>query len=70
MIGLEEACKVLERPSIPWISNDYRSAVESINFGKPLAASVPRSSLRQEIRELAQEIQEAYANGRPLAIKP
>jgi pilus assembly protein CpaE len=69
MIGLDEACKALERPEIPWLSNDYRSAIESVNFGKPLAASAPRSGLRQEIRELAQEIQEAYAHGRPLAIK-
>jgi pilus assembly protein CpaE len=69
MISLEDACKALERTGVAQICNDFRSAVESINFGKPLAACAPRSGLRQDIRELAEQIQEAHAHARPLAPK-
>lgn len=69
MIGLEEACKALDRPSVPRLSNDFKSAVESINFGKPLSVAAARSGLRHDVRDLAVEIQTAHRQGRALMAK-
>jgi len=56
MITFEEAQKALGGMPLGWLSNDYRSAIRGINYGKPLAHAAPRSALRRELRQLAAEI--------------
>lgn len=56
MISLEEAERVIGGKPLERISNDFRSAVRSINYGQPLARVAPSSALRQELRQLAARI--------------
>jgi len=57
MIPLEEAQKALgEVPVIP-LSNDFRSAIRSSNYGRPLSQEAGRSVLRREVVRLADIIQ-------------
>jgi Flp pilus assembly CpaE family ATPase len=55
-VGMDEAQEAIGGLPITDLSNDYTSTAKSINFGKPLFISSPRSSLRQEIIELAREL--------------
>jgi pilus assembly protein CpaE len=54
MVSIEEAQQALHVPSVEQIGNDFRSAIMSINLGKPLSESAPHSSLRRDIQHLAQ----------------
>jgi pilus assembly protein CpaE len=63
MISYEEACKALSRPSLGRIENDFETAVESINFGKPLSQTAPRSGLRKAIASCATQVHQAHATG-------
>lgn len=56
MIHFEDAQKVLGA-SLGRLSNDYASAVKSINYGKPLAFAAPRSALRRDVASLAGRIE-------------
>ncbi len=51
-VGLAEAEKALEA-RVYRLSNDFSSALRSINLGQPLAEAAPRSSLRRELQSLA-----------------
>ncbi len=53
MISPEEASTALGGMEVIRLSNDYKSAIQSINFGQPLPESAPRSALRKDLRELA-----------------
>jgi Flp pilus assembly CpaE family ATPase len=55
-IRLDEARRALGTPQVRCVDNDFRSAVQAINFGQPLAQTAPTSALRRAIRELAAEI--------------
>ena len=63
MISYEEACKALGRPAIGKVENDYPTAVESLNFGKPLSQSAPRSGLRKAIAASATQVHQAHTSG-------
>lgn len=54
MIGLEEAQKALGT-GVRHVSNDFRSAMRSVNYGQPLAQVAPRSPMRRDIRGMAIE---------------
>lgn len=60
MVELEEARRALG-PSLQTLTSDFRVAVESLNFGKLLAESAPRSVLRREIARLAQHLVDSPA---------
>jgi len=53
MISLEEAELAIGGKPLERVSNDFRSALRSINYGQPLARVAPSSTLRQELRQLA-----------------
>ncbi len=53
LIQLDEAAKALGGVKLELISNDFRAASESLNFGKPLAQSSPKSALRRDVMALA-----------------
>ena len=53
MVTLEEARQTLCVPTIQVVSNDFRRAIEGINFGQLLARSAPRSGLRHDMQKLA-----------------
>ncbi len=55
IIGLEDARKALGVP-FRQLTNDYSSALRSINMGQPLAQAAPRASLRRELQRLAVEV--------------
>jgi pilus assembly protein CpaE len=63
MISYEEACKALSRGSLGRIENDYTPAVESINYGKPLSQTAPRSVVRKAVAELANQVHQAHTSG-------
>ena len=56
MVSLDEAQDAIGEFPIEKLSNDYSAAVKGINFGKPLAVSAARSSLRKEISALAKNL--------------
>lgn len=56
MVTLEEAAKAIGGTAPVCVRNDFRSAIESINYGQPLAQAAPRSAPRSEICELAKRI--------------
>lgn len=60
MIGLREAQKALDGRPLKCLSNDYDSALQSLNYGNPLAQSAPRSTLRKDISRLAAELCESH----------
>lgn len=52
-ISVEDAGKVLDGVEVKCIRNDYPSALEGLNYGKPLLQVAPRSPLRRDLQELA-----------------
>ena len=62
MITIEEAKKVLGDVPLGTISNDFRSAVLGINYGKPLAQVAPRSALRRDVEQLAVQVSDLHSN--------
>ena len=62
-ITLADAERALDGLTIRCMSNDYRSAIDSLNFGRLLDQVAPRSVLRRELKQLAAEIVMAEATG-------
>jgi pilus assembly protein CpaE len=64
-IGLKEAREALGDTEVALIRSDFRSAVASIDYGKPLAQIAPRSVVRKDIRALATDVvlEDAMAPG-------
>jgi pilus assembly protein CpaE len=66
MIGLEEAAKVLGRPAVPFLTNDFKAALTCVNLGQPLATGAKRSKIRRDIERLAQHIHKANVSHAPV----
>lgn len=60
MVPLDEAKKALGREQVTCISNDYSAASESINLGKLLAQTAPRSDLRKDVQQLAADLSKRH----------
>lgn len=56
MIDLDEVKNAFGRKNIDWISNDFRSAIHGLNYGRPLSEAAPRSVLRKDIQQLVSKI--------------
>lgn len=56
MISFDQCREALGSDRYERISNDFRGAVRSLNFGQPLSKSAPSSSLRSDIRQLANRL--------------
>ncbi|MEX2219253.1 MAG: AAA family ATPase [Phycisphaerales bacterium] len=67
MIGLDEAARALGRAQLPYLTNDFKSALASVNLGQPLAVAARRSALRRDIERLAQHIHTSHTGGGHLA---
>ncbi|MBI4558839.1 MAG: AAA family ATPase [Candidatus Hydrogenedentes bacterium] len=61
MITLREVQQALNVTEVGQLQNDFKSAVRSINYGKPLAEATPRSKLRRGLMQLAKELSALYA---------
>jgi Flp pilus assembly CpaE family ATPase len=61
VIAYEDAKRALGGHSPFKVRNDFKSAIEGINFGRPLNQSAPRSALRSDLRELASELHKTFA---------
>ena len=66
-VSYEEAQRVLDGCTLRPISNDYVSAVKSINIGQPLASAAPRSALRRDVHDLALELSNSYTKHSSIA---
>lgn len=62
LVGLKEAREALGDVALGHLSNDFTSAIQSFNYGEPLAKTAPRSTLRRELVKLAGQFAEANAN--------
>jgi pilus assembly protein CpaE len=51
-----EAMKLDASTELTCLSNDYQSACEAVNLGKPLAQCAPRSDFRRDLQKLAGKI--------------
>ena len=56
MVRIKEAQDALNGRRILCLGNDYRNAVACINYGRMLADYAPRSALRKELKQLAQQV--------------
>ena len=56
MISMDDAQRAIGCARIGHLSNDYKGVLASINFGKLLADSSPRSGLRADIQVLARSL--------------
>jgi pilus assembly protein CpaE len=56
MITLSDGTAMLGCESVEWVSNDYRNAIRSLNFGQLLNQVAPRSSLRRDVQRLATKV--------------
>ena len=56
MITLAEAGKALGYKSLRCLRNDYRGAIRGLNLGQPLAEAAARSTLRCDMRILANHV--------------
>jgi len=65
MLRFEDACDVLRDGPITQLSNDYQSAIRSVNYGQPLAKAAPRSQLRRDIQELAARVEAGQGRKEP-----
>jgi pilus assembly protein CpaE len=63
MLTLEEAQRALGVAPLP-ITNDFKSAVNAVNFGQLLAQAAKRSPLRDDLRKLAQKVAAARTHAR------
>lgn len=59
MVELEEARRALDVSKIECIGSDFQAVSRSINYGKPLNATAPRSAVRREIQQIAERILDA-----------
>lgn len=62
LVSLEDARKALQGLQIETISNDYRGANTSLNYGLPLAQVVSKSPLRKDIKALADRLRARTAS--------
>lgn len=53
MLSLEDAQEALGVDEVVRVTNDFESAIRSINFGQPLSKIAPRSPMRKTVRDLA-----------------
>jgi Flp pilus assembly CpaE family ATPase len=60
MLTLEEAQRALGVPPIV-VTNDFKSAINAVNFGQLLAQAARKSALREDLRKLAQKVAGAHA---------
>lgn len=60
-LSLEDARDAFGGVEPAHLSNDYESALRSINFGQPLSQVAPRSPLRRDVAELAVRVDAARA---------
>ncbi len=67
MISPAEASRAFADQPVHCVSNDFRSAIRSLNYGQPIARVAKRSRLRRDIRQLAKNLAKAHANtnGKP-----
>lgn len=56
MISLEECRHALGENHLLFLRNDFRNALLGINYGRPLSESAPRSALRKDILQMAQQL--------------
>ena len=56
MIGFDECRRALGDEGLETVRNDFKSALRSINFGKPLSEVAPMSGLRRDLRKLAEKV--------------
>jgi len=57
-LDLRQVEKYLGEPVIGFVPSDYQTTVNSINLGTPLIQSDPNSKIAQEIRRIAQKVNE------------
>jgi pilus assembly protein CpaE len=55
-LDLRQVEKFLGEPVIGFVPSDYKTAVTSINLGRPLVQSEPNSKIAQEIKRIARTI--------------
>src|SRR4029079_5717743 len=58
---LREVEKFLGEPVIGFVPSDYQSTVNSINLGTPIVTSDPGSKIAQEIKRIAQKLNDGAA---------
>ena len=63
LVRLEDSQKVVGLESFARIRSDWRSAMKSVNRGRPLAEVAHRSGLRKDFRKLATRIHSRKKNG-------
>jgi len=51
-VSVADASRALRDLPVRTLRNDYASAIEGFNFGKPLAEAAPKSVLRRDLTEL------------------
>ena len=55
-ISIDQCRAALGRTSLELVNDDFRSAVRSINLGRPLSSVAPRSLLRKDVSRIAKKI--------------
>ena len=60
-LDLRQVEKFLGEPAIGFVPSDYQTTVNSINLGTPLVKSDPNSRIAQEIKRIAQKVNEGAA---------
>ena len=60
MIDLDDARKALGCLDLQYIRNDFRTAIEALNYGQPLALTAPGSALRGDFQTLAGKVSERH----------
>ena len=58
---LREVEKFLGEPVIGFVPSDYQTTVNSINLGTPIVRSDPGSKIAQEIKRIAQKLNDGAA---------
>jgi pilus assembly protein CpaE len=56
LLKLHDSQRAIGTNSLFGICNNWRKAVKSINYGKPLAGVAKRSNLRRDLRRLANKV--------------
>jgi Flp pilus assembly CpaE family ATPase len=59
ILSLEDAKRALGGIHVERIRNDFKSAIQALNYGRSLAQAAPRSILQRDIRDLATKIFES-----------
>jgi len=56
VVHLEDAQRAMPGVKLWLVRNDFHSAIQSLNYGQPVAQSAPRSALHRDLRQLAQHL--------------